>query len=96
VRANAVRALGHFARFAPRRVLLARDELAVANVATADDDQPHRVTLLYDIVATLLTRLTSGSAKARWNACYALGRCSSIALNDFLALLYYYTHQYRQ
>ena len=88
VRANAVRALGHFARFAPRSVLLKRDTTAVSNadkLSLRDSFSSNNAcdTMLFDIVSTLLTRLTSGSAKTRWNACYALGRFDSFSLFFF-------------
>jgi hypothetical protein len=65
VRANAVRALGHFARFAPLSVLLLNSEQLVSAGI--------RGPLIAAIVDALVVRLGAGSAKVRWNASYALG-----------------------
>jgi hypothetical protein len=65
VRANAVRALGHFARFAPLSVLLLNNEQLVSAGV--------RGPLIAAIVDALVVRLGAGSAKVRWNASYALG-----------------------
>jgi hypothetical protein len=60
VRPNAVRALGHFARFAPLEVLF---------LVESGGAEP----LIAIIISALVARLGSGSAKVRWNASYALG-----------------------
>jgi hypothetical protein len=60
VRPNAVRALGHFARFAPLDVLF---------LVESGGAEP----LIAVVISALVARLGSGSAKVRWNASYALG-----------------------
>lgn len=65
VRPNAMRALGHFARFAPLSVLLLNNEQLVSAGL--------RGPLIAAIIEALAARLGAGSAKVRWNASYALG-----------------------
>jgi hypothetical protein len=60
VRANAVRALGHLARFAPLFVLLAPPA-----------DTP-TLTWLDATARTLIARSNAGGVKVRWNACYGI------------------------
>ena len=76
VRANAVRALGHFGRFAPLDVLLGD--------AGRIGENP---SLLAAIVSALCVRLTSGSAKVRWNSCYALVNLFQFKITFFTFLL---------
>jgi hypothetical protein len=58
VRSNAVRALGNFTRFASNKLFSEEDNTLV----------------LFDSIINMLIEDThEGSAKVRWNACYALG-----------------------
>lgn len=58
VRSNAVRALGNFTRFA-------------SNLLFTEED--NTLELFDSIIKTLIENTHEGSAKVRWNACYALG-----------------------
>jgi hypothetical protein len=69
VRPNAVRALGNFTRFASSRLF---------------SEQQNTFYLFGSIIDSLITNTKEGTAKVRWNSCYALGSCP---LWSFIRLL---------